>query len=50
MYPVLRMLVEQIHDDDLEDKTIDFFTRNASIYFPKNLTFHQSHQIGVLVY
>jgi hypothetical protein len=43
------MLVEQIYQENIEHKLIDLFTRNASIQFPKNLTFHPSHQLGVRV-
>jgi hypothetical protein len=43
------MLVEQIYQENIEHKLIDLFTRNASIQFPKNLTFPTSHQLGVRV-
>ncbi len=49
IYPVLRMLVEQIYQESIQEKLIDLFTRNASIQFPKNLTFRPSHQLGVRV-
>ena len=47
--PASRMFVEQIYQTDIENKSIDLQTRNASIYLPSNLTFHQSYLLGVQV-
>jgi hypothetical protein len=47
--PASRMFVEQIYQTDIENKSIDLQTRNASIYLPNNLTFHQSYLLGVQV-
>jgi len=44
------MFVEQIYETDIEDKFIDLYHRNASIYLPKNLTFRQSYKYGFRVY
>ncbi len=47
--PVFRMFIQQIYEKNIEDKSIDLKTRNASIYLPKKLAIPQSDELGIQV-
>lgn len=44
------MLVEQVPENDINDKSIDLSTRNASVYLPNNLDYRRSSKLGIQVY
>jgi hypothetical protein len=43
------MFIQQIYEKDIENKSIDLKTRNASIYLPKKLAIPQSDVLGIQV-
>ncbi len=43
------MFIQQIYEKDIENKSIDLKTRNASIYLPKKLAIPQSDELGIQV-